>query len=211
MTLLHIVASPRRQRSASIEVANAFIDAWKSANPEADVDVLNVWETDLLPFDKTVLDAKYAGIEGRTRTTEEQEMWDRIVALAGRFHRADLLVFSVPMWNLGVPYRLKHLIDMISQKDVLFTFDERGMLGMLGGRKAVVISARGVMLGGDYPAAEFDHQGAYLAAWSRMVGIKDFHEITVERTLLGTEADTASRKEACAQAVALAGRICSKF
>jgi FMN-dependent NADH-azoreductase len=145
MTLLHIVASPRKQRSASIEVANAFIDAWKSANPEADVDVLNVWETDLLPFDKAALDAKYAGIEGRTRTTEEQGMWDQIGVLADRFHRADLLLFSVPMWNFGIPYRLKHLIDVISQKDVLFTFDERGLLGMLGGRKAVVISARGVL------------------------------------------------------------------
>jgi FMN-dependent NADH-azoreductase len=207
MTLLHIVASPRKERSASIEVANAFIDAWKSANPEGDVDVLNVWETDLLPFDKAALDAKYAGIEGRTRTTEEQEMWDQIGALADRFHRADILLFSVPMWNFGIPYRLKHLIDVISHKDVLFTFDERGLLGMLGGRKVVVVAARGVGLGGDYPATDFDHQGAYLATWSRMVGIKEFHEITVEKTLFGKETDTASRKEACAQAVVLAKRI----
>ncbi len=204
MKLLHVVASPRGPRSASLEVANAFIEAWKGRNSEAEIDVLNVWETDLPSFDKVALTAKYAGLEGRERTEEEKKIWEQIKTLADRFHRADLLVFSVPMWNFGIPYRLKHLIDVISQKDVLFTFDERGLLGMLGGRKVVVVAARGVGLGGDNPATDSDYQGAYMARWSRMVGVKDFHEIAVERTLFGPEADRASRKEACAQAVALA-------
>ena len=204
MTLLHVISSPRKQRSASIQVANAFIDAWKSRHPEGNIDTLNVWETDLLPFDKAALGAKYAGIEGKALTAEQQDVWGQIKELADRFHRADLLVFSVPMWNFGIPYRLKHLIDVVSQKDVLFTFDERGLIGMLGGRKVVVIAARGAALGDDYPAKDFDHQGAYLATWSRMVGIKDFHTITVERTLFGPEADAASRREACTQAAALA-------
>ncbi|HWZ12528.1 MAG TPA: NAD(P)H-dependent oxidoreductase [Acidobacteriaceae bacterium] len=204
MTLLHVISSPRKQRSASIQVANAFIDAWKSKHPEGNIDTLNVWETDLLPFDNAALDAKYAGLEGKTRTSEQQDAWEQIKELADRFHRADLIVFSVPMWNFGVPYRLKHLIDVVSQKDVLFTFDERGLIGMLGGRTVVVIASRGAAHGDDYPIQDFDHQGAYLATWSRMVGIKDFHTITLERTLFGPEADAASRKEASTQAVALA-------
>lgn len=40
--LLHIESSPRKQRSASIEVARAFIDAWQAANPDGTVDVLDV-------------------------------------------------------------------------------------------------------------------------------------------------------------------------
>ena len=165
---------------------------------------MNVWETDLLPFDRAALDAKYAGIEGKALTAEQQDVWGQIKELADRFLRADIVVFSVPMWNFGIPYRLKHLIDVISHKNILFTFDERGLIGMLGGRAAVVIASRGTALGDDYPAKDFDHQGAYLATWSRMVGIKDFHTITVERTLFGPEADAISRKEACTQAAALA-------
>ena len=132
MTLLHVISSPRKQRSASIEVANAFIDAWRSKYPEGNIDTLNVWETDLLPFDNAALDAKYAGIEGKALTAEQQDVWGQIKELADRFHCADILVFSVPMWNFGIPYRLKHLIDVISHKNVLFTFDERGLIGMLG-------------------------------------------------------------------------------
>lgn len=111
------------------------------------------------------------------------------------------------MWNFGIPYRLKHLIDAASQKDVLFTFDDRGLTGMLGGRRAVVIGARGVMLGGNFPREEFDFQISYMKAWSRMVGITDFHSVCVEKTLFGPEADHAPRAQGCIEATALANAL----
>jgi len=134
-------------------------------------------------------------------------VWKDIEALAARFHQADVLVFSVPMWNFGIPYRLKHLIDAISQKDVLFSFDERGLIGMLTGRKAVTVAARGVSLGGGFPEIDYDYQAAYMAMWYRMVGITDIHSITVDKTLMGEQADTGSREQACQDAVALAAAL----
>jgi FMN-dependent NADH-azoreductase len=204
MNLLHIVSSPRKERSASLEVANAFIAAWKGKHADAHVDTLNVWETELLPFDKAALDAKYAGIAGTKRTPEQEAAWAQIAELGNRFHRAQILLFSVPMWNFGIPYRLKHLIDVISQKDVLFTYDERGIVGMLGGRQMVVIAARGAVVSGD---AMKDHQVDYLRTWAHMVGIPETHEIVMERTLFGPDAEAAARAEARAKAVALAGRL----
>lgn len=202
--LLHIESSPRKQRSASIEVARAFIDTWCARHPQGSVDTLDVWATALPEFDSAALDAKYAGLEGRTRSDDEARAWSSIEALGQRFHRADVIVFSVPMWNFGIPYRLKHLIDAATQKDTLFTFDERGLLGLLGGRSMVLVAARGVALGDDFPAAIYDHQVSYMSMWARMVGITEVHHVTVEKTLFGLEADTASREQAKAQAQALA-------
>lgn len=205
--LLHIESSPRKQRSASIEVANAFIAAWKVRHPQATVDTLDVWTTPLPEFNGEALGAKYAALEGTARSPEQLRVWADIEALGQRLHRADVIVVSVPMWNFGIPYRLKHLIDAVSQKDVLFTFDERGLLGLLGGRKAVVVAARGVALGADFPAAEFDHQVSYMTMWARMVGITEVHTVSVEKTLFGPEADAASRAQAKALAVALAASV----
>lgn len=207
MNLLHVVASPRGPRSASNEVAHAFIEAFGVKYPQITIDTMNVWETVLPEFDGPALDAKYAGIAGTTRTTEQKAVWEQIESLASRFHAAKLIVFSVPMWNFGIPYRLKHLIDVVSQKDLLFTFDERGLVGTLGGRKVVVVGARGIMLGGDFPTDVFDFQIAYMAAWSRMVGISDFHSISVEKTLFGPDADNASRASGCGEAIALAATL----
>jgi FMN-dependent NADH-azoreductase len=205
--LLHIECSPRKERSASIDVARAFLNTWTARHPEGTVDTLDVWSTALPEFDGAALNAKYAGLEGRTRSADEARVWADIEALGQRFHRADVIVFSVPMWNFGIPYRLKHLIDAVTQKDTLFTFDERGLLGLLGGRTMVTVAARGVALGDDFPAAVYDHQVSYMAMWARMVGITTVHNVTVDKTLFGPEADAASRAKAKAQAQALAQTV----
>jgi len=204
MHLLHVIGSPRTGRSASRQVANAFTDVWKEQHPDGIVDELNVWEIDLPVFDGPVLEAKYAGIEGRPLDPAQADAWRAVETLAERFRQANVILFSVPMWNFGIPYRLKHLIDVISQKDVLFTFDERGLNGLLGGRTVVTIAARGVQLGADFPPDQFDFQSAYLTMWSRMVGITDVRVINVEKTLAGAEQDHASRNEASEKARELA-------
>ncbi len=200
--LLHIIGSPRGSRSASMEVADAFVDAWRTAHPAGTVDTLDTWHTPLPEFDSEALGAKYAALEGRERTTEEIKVWHTITALADRFRKAQVIVFSVPMWNFGIPYRLKHLIDVVSQKDLLFSFDERGLQGLLTGTKGVTIAARGVASG------EFgEHQESYLSAWYQMVGIQEHHNIVVEKTLYGPDIDTRSRQAARAAAVDLAQRL----
>ena len=142
--LLYVESSPRKQRSASIEVAKAFLDAYRIAHPGDSIQTIDVWNLKLPEFDGVAIEAKYAGIEGRERSAEQKAQWQQIEALARPFREADKIVFSVPMWNWGIPYKLKHLIDVISQKDVLFTFDERGLLGLLTGKKALLILAKGV-------------------------------------------------------------------
>ena len=118
-----------------------------------------------------------------------------------------MVLLSVPMWNFGIPYRLKHLIDVVSQKDVLFTFDERGLNGTLGGRKAVVVNARGVGLGPDFPREKLDYQQRYMTAWLHMIGITDVAHIEVEKTLMGSEVDHAERAAACAKAAQLGATL----
>jgi FMN-dependent NADH-azoreductase len=206
MHLLHVIGSPRK-RSASHQVANAFVEAWTKKHADASIDELDVWSVDLPAFDGPVIEAKYAGLEGRSLDAEQAAAWQTVRALADRFRQADVILFSVPMWNFGIPYRLKHLIDVISQKDVLFTFDENGLNGTLGGRKVVTIAARGVQLGPDFPPDSYDFQTTYMAMWARMVGITDICTISVEKTLFGPEADTESREAASAEARDLANTI----
>jgi FMN-dependent NADH-azoreductase len=60
--LLNIVSSPRGPRSASIAIANAFLDAYRKASAALDVDPLNVWEEQLPDFDSQAIGAKYKGV-----------------------------------------------------------------------------------------------------------------------------------------------------
>ena len=206
--VLYIEGSPRKARSASIEVAHAALAAWRSVDSTLTVDTLDVWSSELPDFNGAAMEAKYAGLAGRQLTDEQASAWSSIRKLVGRFHSADALVLSAPLWNFGVPYKLKHLIDVVSQKDLLFSFDERGFGGLLRGRTALLICARGL----DYspsaytPAGTYDFQKPYLETWLRFIGISNIATVTVEKTLFGPEVDDAARAAAKVYAVEAARR-----
>lgn len=51
--LLHIIGSPMQELSFSRRVGEAFVAAWSRANPDGEVEVLDLWTTELPDFDKT--------------------------------------------------------------------------------------------------------------------------------------------------------------
>jgi FMN-dependent NADH-azoreductase len=204
-TLLHIESSPRKTRSASLDVARAYLEAYRDAHPDHPIDVLDLWSTELPEFDGDALDAKYADLSGTPLSKAQQQAWACIRQLAQRLHDADTLLFSVPLWNFSIPYKLKHFIDVVSQRNVLFSFDERGSAGLLKGKQAVVIYARGLdySMDSSTPAHSFDFQRPFMEAWLRSVGVTKVESVVVEKTLLGVAVDHAARQAARERAVAL--------
>lgn len=214
-TLLHIEASPRKTRSASLEVARGFIERFSASLPAVaalKVKTLDLWSGALPEFGADALEAKYAGLAGTPLDAAQQSAWQTLRELAAGLHEADVIVLSVPLWNFGIPYKLKQFIDLVSQKDILFTFDpERGLEGMLRGKTAVAVYARGL----DYdtqsasgtPAAQFDLQRPYVEMWLKFIGVTDVHAVVVQKTLFGAQVDRDARDAAIRDAQALAERI----
>ena len=207
-TLLYIEASPRKTDSASSAIAASFLKTYEERNPGDSIDRMDVWSMHLPEFDGPVLEAKYAALRGTARTAEQDAAWDEISAIAKRVREADKLLFAVPMWNFGIPYKLKHLIDAISQKDLLFTFTETGFGGLVSHAKAAVVYARGIDYAApttfDTPAAAWDQQKPYLDLWLRFIGITDVSTIVAEKTLMGPEAHASALEAAIVEAQALA-------
>jgi FMN-dependent NADH-azoreductase len=120
--LLHIEASPRGKRSSSVTVAHHFIEAYRAKNPNDTVETLDLWQTELPAFDGATIDAKYAVMHGQKHTPEQLQAWNAVTKLAEHFKSADKYLFSLPMWNFGIPYRLKHYIDLLVQPGLAFSF-----------------------------------------------------------------------------------------
>jgi FMN-dependent NADH-azoreductase len=96
---------------------------------------------------------------------------------------------------------------LVTQKDLLFSFDGQAFGGLLTGRKAVLIYARGLDYGpGGLPVEIYDFQKPYLETWLRFVGITDIETIIVQKTLFGPEVDTASRGAAKKEAEEVGSR-----
>ncbi len=207
--LLYIESSPRKARSASSEVAAAFIAAYRDANSGAFVDVLDLWAKPLPEFDQAALDARYAVMGGGNFTAPQKAAWATIEQMTDRFKAADLIVFSVPMWNFGIPYKLKHYLDLVMQPGLTFGFEAaRGYFGLMMEKKALTIYASGGEYPPGSPGEHVDFQSRYLNFALKFMGITDLHEIRVAPTLArGADAAKAAREQACAAATRLAASI----
>jgi FMN-dependent NADH-azoreductase len=182
--LLYVMGSPRGERSKSSEVAKRFIESYKQANPDDTVETLDLWSVSLPSFDGDMLDAKYAVLHGADQTPEQVVAWKTVSDMAASFGSADKYLFSVPMWNFSIPYKVKHFFDIIIQPGLTFSFSpETGYEGLLRDKKAAIIYSRGGAYGPGTGAEDYDLQTKTLGALLGFIGITDQHNILVEPTL----------------------------
>ncbi len=200
-TLIHISASPRGAASESLQIATTFLDAYREIHRDADVRTWDLWDGSMPEFGPAAAGAKMTVFGGGVPEGAQAAAWQAAQDTFARFDAADRLLFSVPMWNHGVPYILKQLIDVISQPGMVFGIDAAtGYSHLLAGRgkRAAVIYTSAVW--GPQLGPEFgtDFQSPYFNDWLAWTGITDISEIRYHPTLTG-DADE-SRREAHATA-----------
>jgi len=184
--LLYVQASPRQDRSRSIQVADAFVDAYVAAHVDDEVQTLSLFEADLPAFDGLAVQAKYTILNGQMHPAAESEAWRAVEKVVVQFKSAQKYVLAVPMWNFSIPYRLKHYIDLLVQPGYTFSYDPQTQYaGMLKDRRVFVVYARG----GDYTDPHpppFEFQKSYLAAILGFIGLTDMQSVTIEPTVVGS-------------------------
>ncbi|MEC8629524.1 MAG: NAD(P)H-dependent oxidoreductase [Pseudomonadota bacterium] len=183
--LLHIIASPRGANSKSNALAATYVEAAKAKNPDLEIDVLDLFAEDLPAFDGDPAAAKMTFFGDGVMDDSKQAAWDKVAEITNRFISADHYVLGVPMWNGGVPYRLKHYIDIITQPGMLFGFDpERGYFGLLENKKATVITSSGVWAPGADAKYGTDFHSNYLEWWLQTIGVSDIDLVRYQPSLL---------------------------
>lgn len=190
-TLLHISSSPRGEQSESLALAKTFLGEFRAANPGATIDEWDLWDGSLPSFGPDGAGAKMSVFAGETPQGAQEIAWRRARAAFDRFAAADLYLFSMPMWNHGLPYITKQFIDVVSQPGTVFGFDgERGYTGLVTGRAAVAIYTSAVYGSDRGPEFGNDFQKPYFEDWLRWAGIDDVSSIEFRPNLATADADT---------------------
>ncbi len=198
--VLYIEVSPRKERSHSIAVAEAFLEAYSAANPDHEIDKMDLWDTELPELNIAMIDAKYRLLDLGELDQREADAWRVVVQTFNRFNSADKIVLSTPMWNFNVPYKLKHLIDIIVQPDLAFAVVEGGYEGLVKGKPAMVIVARGAAYMPPSDFFEVDFQKRYLDFLFSFIGFEDVRSLVVEPMLTSPEEQAATRAKVIEEA-----------
>lgn len=192
MRILSIVTSPRKERSASIAIVDSFLLEYQKKNTGLVIDTLDVWTESLPEFGAEAIGAKYKGVSGEAMSPLESATWEKIRELASRFQQADRIVLGVPMWNFSFPYKLKQLIDLASQRNMLFTFDGMEYGPSLNIDKAFVAYVRGQSEETGFqrlPPPSFEYVTKYIEFWLHFIGVRSITAMTVEHTWDGRAVD----------------------
>ena len=172
--VLHISSSPRGEKSESLALASTFLEELARVDPTLSIDHWDLWDGSLPSFGPDGAGAKMQVFAGAEPEGAQEVAWHRARNAFERFAKADVYVFSVPMWNAGVPYILKQFIDVVSQPGMMFNFDPgRGYEGLLKERTAVVLYTSAVYGRGRAASFGADFQAPYLEDWLGWAGIDD--------------------------------------
>jgi len=205
--LFHLVGSPRPD-SESLAGARVFLDNFRKARPDWEVDEMNVWSDELPEFDGEILQAKYARIAGRAFTDSQRDAFAVAERLAVRFALAERLLISTPMWNFGIPYKLKQWFDVISQPGLTFRFEPaRGYLPLVKDKPTIIILASGGDFATGMNRGRTDLATPYLREALRFIGVRDVQVVPIGPTTGAAEPMRAARDNAHRRLAAIATRF----
>lgn len=181
MDILHISASPKGVRSDSLQMAEVFLKAYQTTNPDHRIRHLDVFDESINPdFGAVQAFHKFAPIFGEAQTEEGKAAWVAIEALIQDFDKADKILLSCPMWNYSVPWAMKRYLDNLMQPGRTFgyNFETQQHIGLLRNRPIQFILTRSSTMTGDY----VDFQLPYLRYVFDAIGIRDTRVISAPAT-----------------------------
>lgn len=144
--ILLIESSPRKEQSITNNVCEKLI-ASLQVEDEWELERIDLWNEVLPDMNGDTLAAKYAIFEDKELSSVQKENWMSLKDHINRFSEADLVIITAPTWNWGIPYVLKHYIDVVTQPGLTFSWTpEDGYTSLLNSKRAVLITSSG----GDY-------------------------------------------------------------
>lgn len=189
--LLYIKASPRSERSVSIKLADEYLAIYKAQNANLQVDEIDLWKANLPEFDGDAAAAKVSFFGEPEMNSEQKTVYERLIEVFNRFNAADEYLFASPLWNFGVPYKLKQYIDVLTMPGTLFGFDpSTGYIGLLKNKRATAIHTAAIYMPGLSKAYGTDHMTSYLSDWLNFAGVDDVTSLWYYGSKMRSEADT---------------------
>ena len=166
MSVLHINSSARLAESNSRIIGQYLVDAL--GEPVVNRDLA---QHPLPPMSAEDLIAVHGSANSqRPSLLTQLALSDRLIA---ELKDADTLVIGAPIYNFGIPASLKQWVDAVCRAGISFKYTEQGPQGLLGVKRAFIITASG----GTPIGSEIDFASGYLEHICRFIGITEIFHI----------------------------------
>lgn len=180
--VLIIESSVRHEGSVSRQLTAEFVAQWRAANPQDQITIRDLAREPVPHLDADLLGGWMKPAEAQSEA--EKAALARSNQLTEELLAADVLVLAAPMYNFTIPSTLKSWLDHVLRAGVTFQYTAEGPKGLLEGKRAYVLTARG----GVYAGTPIDQQEPYLRQALSFIGITDVSFIHAEGLNMGGDA-----------------------
>jgi len=171
-TLLRIDASIRLVDSNTRVLTNYFEEMWLKANPNGSV-VRRCLTSDPVPYLTQEAFEAFGSVGGKASTGRLSD------CLIAEIKHADHLLIGSPLYNFNLASSLKAYFDHVVRLGQTFEIENGHYRGLLGGKNATIITARG---GYRSPDGSDDSQKEYLKQILTFMGISGVETVALEGT-----------------------------
>lgn len=178
MNILQIDASILGAQSITRDLAAAVVQQLQAMHPEARLVYRDVVQQEIRHLTAAIAAGfRPSGVSAFDAATLQEHQLSEL--LLQEFMASDVIVVAAPMYNFSVPTQLKAWLDRLAQAGRSFQYTERGPVGLAGGKRVIVASARGGFYA-EGPLAHMDFQEGYLRAFFGFLGIDDVRFVRAE-------------------------------
>jgi len=188
--ILRIDASMRHEGSVTRQLADNLMDRLTSKNPDASITRRDLADNPPAFIDETWIGANFTAADARS--DDQKAALARSDALIAELQAADTLVIATPVYNFGIPAALKAWIDMVARAKVTFKYTENGPVGLLEGKRAIILLASG----GTGVGSTIDFASPYLKHVLGFIGITDVELIAADQLGQGADEKLAAAGDA---------------
>lgn len=144
---------------------------------------------------------------GQPLNAEEAKTLAQHDAFTAQLKAADVLIVAYPMYNFSLPAAVKAWFDAVLQKGQTWDFAPTGgYVGLLKGKKALIITTAGGMYGPGSPVAAWEHSVSLTTALLQFMGFSEVEAVRAEGLNMTPEKKDAILGEAKHKLDAIAKR-----
>ena len=122
LLLIDACVSQRGPASRTRALMEAFLESFRAARPEAEIETAVLERLDIAPFTPEALDRRDA-------LARAGEFSAPVFGLARQFQRADRIAVAAPFWDLSFPAVLRVYIEHVSACGLCYHYEADGCHG----------------------------------------------------------------------------------
>lgn len=190
LLLIDACVSQRGPASRTRALMEAFLESFRAARPEAEIETAVLERLDIAPFTPEALDRRDA-------LARAGEFSAPVFGLARQFQRADRIAVAAPFWDLSFPAVLRVYIEHVSACGLCYHYEADGCHGDCRASRLAYLTA-----GGDLERPE-SLGVLYWRQLAAMFGIPRFDYVFAGGLDLDPAQAPSIMEDACARARAL--------